>query len=242
MYNKPYVARATRSSHVAPPLRRHKPFTAQPSRGLYHEVTTFIKVPVDTSVDCDGEVVDILYRFGFDPKTDDYKVVKLTCVLGAPKNSSAIMQLLFSGVLNVVKEWLQVEVFSMRNSSWELITQRFPSHISKICYQDEVYGDGHNSNVHWICYTGEERDRQTVVAFDLSFKTFNEMSLPDSLLVGYQNVLGFLAGKLCAMSCTNVAVKAKSSKIEVRLSSITKIVQYVDSVVWIGPAQYCFVN
>lgn len=90
----------------------------------------------------------------------------------------------------------------MRNGSWELITQRFPSQISRIYDQDEVYGDGLDGNVHWICYTGVERDRQTLVAFDLGVTTFNEMSLLD-FIQECQNVLGLLAGKLCAMSCIN---------------------------------------
>ena len=97
-----------------------------------------------------------------------------------------------------------MEVFSTINGLWELMTQRFSSQISRIYDLDEVYGDGLDGIVHWICYTGEERYRQMIVAFDLSFKNFSEMSLPDSLLlVRYQNVLGFLTEQLCVVACMN---------------------------------------
>ncbi|PWA33942.1 F-box domain-containing protein [Artemisia annua] len=61
-------------------------------------------------------------RFGFDPKTDDYKAVKV-----------------ISFQLPNRRDWLQVAVFSMRKCLWKLITERFPSHISICSNQDELY-------------------------------------------------------------------------------------------------------
>lgn len=57
----------------------------------------------------------------FETKINDYKVVKLTSLLEPPDPILAA----YLGI--VVKEWLQVEVYSIRKGSWELITKRFSS-------------------------------------------------------------------------------------------------------------------
>nr|XP_043608490.1 F-box protein CPR1-like [Erigeron canadensis] len=147
---------------------------------------------------------DVLFRFGYDPKTDDYKVVKLTGHLLPPKDKFRASKNLFGTWFYVVKKWLQVEVYSMRKGSWELITQPFPSHIARILDQDYVCVDGHDGRLHWLGYLDEEHKLQTIVAFNLGVKTFVEISVPDSLQefhVNEPNVLGVLDGKLCLMSC-----------------------------------------
>ncbi|PWA49899.1 phospholipase C1 [Artemisia annua] len=164
-----------------------KPFTAHPCRFPCDEVTISIKVPVNTrpkhtygfvigSVNglicfveqsCVSQVVHIwnpalsamlslppsnstcpvdyhnLFRFGFDPKTDDYKVVKITGCHGT--------QHIFTSTDDIyeAKEWLQVK-------------------------------DGHDGHLHWIGYLDESKPK-TIVAFDLSVETFNEISLPESI-------------------------------------------------------------
>ncbi|PWA50541.1 F-box domain-containing protein [Artemisia annua] len=214
-----------------------KPFTAHPCRFPCDEVTSSIKVPVNTrpkhaycyvigsvnglicfvgvpqvvhiwnptlsamlslppsnstwTVDCHN-----LFRFGFDPKTDDYKVVKITGRHGTQHILTSIDD------IYEAKEWLQVEVFSMRKSCWKVITQKFPSQVKRIYYENEVSLDGRDGHLHWIGCLDESKPK-TIVAFDLSVETFNEISLPDSIQ-GYNEmrslVVGFRAGKLCAVS------------------------------------------
>ncbi|PWA55068.1 F-box domain-containing protein [Artemisia annua] len=164
--------------------RSYNPFTAHPSRCLNLELTNFIKLPVETPYVYDGcsviGSVNGLICFVKQSYPIHIWNPSLSAVLTLPPftvpapvdKDGEAIMQLFGSFLNVVREWLPVE------------------------------GDGLDGIVHWICCTGEERDRQTVVAFDLGVKTFNVMSLPDPILE-YRNVLGFLAGKLCAMSRIN---------------------------------------
>nr|KAJ0189127.1 hypothetical protein LSAT_V11C800398740 [Lactuca sativa] len=194
----------------------------------------------------------ILFRFGYDPKTDDYKVVKITC-LSNPRRIEP-----------------QVEVYSMRKGSWELISQSFPSHITIIMDHDDVCVDGHNGHLHWFGSTGLEWKPETILAFDLGVETFSEIPPPpDSLLHHHGHcfsVLGVLGGKFCLMSSVRdgkcevwvmdeygvaeswvkrrfclydpVAARSKIFKIKGDGQFITKIVEYVDSLVWVAPAKH----
>ncbi|XP_023728655.2 putative F-box protein At3g16210 [Lactuca sativa] len=123
--------------------------------------------------------------FGFDPKTDDYKVVNLAGFHQKPTQQ-------------------QCEVYSMKKGSWELISQKVPSHIKGFIHQNEVCLNGH---IHWLCVTDLELwpRPQTILTFDLSAMTYGEIPLPESMLPLHDhryrfNVLGVLSEKLCLMS------------------------------------------
>ncbi|XP_023761699.1 F-box/kelch-repeat protein At3g06240 [Lactuca sativa] len=136
---------------------------------------------------------EICFRFGFDPKTNDYKVVKLTSIANYIGTSPYIL-----------REWMQVEVYSMRKGSWELIAERFPSHMTMVDDLCDVCADGHDGHLHWHCHCMRGTDTDTpatIVAFDMGSETFHEMPLPDSILE-YKScyVLGVLATKLCVMT------------------------------------------
>ncbi|KAJ9554356.1 hypothetical protein OSB04_018401 [Centaurea solstitialis] len=203
------------------------------------------------------------FRFGYDPKTDDYKLVKL---------------------INGVKEWLQVEVYSLRKDSWGLITQRFPSHVIEVFDGDTVCVDGCNGCLHWLgsVVDHEGRKVQTIVAFDLGMETFSEISLPHSLIDRKEccwDSLGVMAGKLCVLlrnktfecevwvmneygvteswvkhsvvsefrgvlipygfELSNVLVFAISVHMQIMSSQdrMVKIARYVESLVWIAPVR-----
>nr|XP_043606884.1 F-box protein CPR1-like [Erigeron canadensis] len=117
------------------------------------------------------------FRFGFDCKTNDYKVVKLT--------------------FNYRKEWFPVEVFRVSKGSWESITERFPSHVEMILNMKEFVVDGHDGRLHYLCRINSAQ--WTIVAFDLGDETFREIALPDSLPAGVKKV-GVLSQKLCLLS------------------------------------------
>ncbi|XP_023761659.1 F-box/kelch-repeat protein At3g06240 [Lactuca sativa] len=119
------------------------------------------------SVSSDGYGwIKIFFRFGFDPKTDDYKVVKLTAFANGFR----------------VKWWMDVEIYSMKKGSWKLITERFPLHITWIDENDVVCADGHDGHLHWLGCTNGKEDTKTIVAFDFGSETFREIPLPDSTL------------------------------------------------------------
>ncbi|KAL4589356.1 hypothetical protein LXL04_002262 [Taraxacum kok-saghyz] len=135
--------------------------------------------PYSIPRDDDGRI-KIFFRFGYDPKTDDYKVVKLT----RPTKYAD-------------KWYPQVEIYSMRKGSWELITERFPTHITNMKDCECVCVDGHDGHLHWLGCTAEYR--RMVVAFDLGSETFYEIPLPLSTFDEDTRLLR-LAGKLCLMS------------------------------------------
>ncbi|KAJ9553818.1 hypothetical protein OSB04_017863 [Centaurea solstitialis] len=122
---------------------------------------------------------NVYFRFGYDPKTDDYKLVKL---------------------MSRFEECLQVEVYSLRKDSWGLIAQRFPSHVTAIINEDMVFVDGCDGRLHWLCFICKGSMLQTIVAFDLGMKTFSELSLPQSERCWHR--LGVVAGKLCLLART----------------------------------------
>nr|XP_043630875.1 F-box protein At4g22390-like [Erigeron canadensis] len=75
------------------------------------------------------------FRFGYDPKTSDYKVVKITYTVDS---------------LDMIEELIHpVEVYSMRMDSWKQLTNscNFPSHITCMCDPNEVYVDGYDGHV-----------------------------------------------------------------------------------------------
>ncbi|XP_071698459.1 F-box/kelch-repeat protein At3g06240-like [Rutidosis leptorrhynchoides] len=124
------------------------------------------------------------FRFGYDPKIDDYKVVNVR----------------YSCKRRLIK------VYSVRKGCWESITAKFPSHITKI-NRNDVLGDGYNGRVHWLCNVDDPNNnniKETILAFDLNLETFSEISLPPDFVKCTRqrtNVLGVLFEKLCVMSC-----------------------------------------
>ncbi|KAL4564429.1 hypothetical protein LXL04_028493 [Taraxacum kok-saghyz] len=142
--------------------------------------------PYSTPSRADNELIRTYFQFGYDPKTDDYKVVKLTGLHGP--------------YLDGVKWWLQIEIYSMRNGSWELITERFPSHVAVFFNEGKICIHSHDGHLHWIGYTKKD-DSESIVAFDLGSATFSEIPLPDSTLDSDRfNEVGVLADKLYVLS------------------------------------------
>ncbi|KAL7586297.1 hypothetical protein Lser_V15G36532 [Lactuca serriola] len=184
-----------------------RPFTACPSRSPHHELTDFIKLPPSLSVvltlppslfpSHDTDYLRIPPRFGFDPKSDDYKVTKFTRDPQLPL--SACLTLDIDDCIETVD--YKVEVYSMRKGIWQLVPHRFPSHLKilRAMHYKEFCVDGHDGHVHWFDYADSFWKVQNIVAFDLGEETFREMPIPDLQMVATQFSLGVLGGKLCVM-------------------------------------------
>ncbi|KAL4571614.1 hypothetical protein LXL04_018377 [Taraxacum kok-saghyz] len=228
-------------------------------------------------------IIEMTFRFAFDPRTEDYKVIKLSTFL-LPHNADPALA-----------DFQNVEIYSMRNRSWKFINQRFPWRVKYLSKQDEVHGDGHDGYLHWLGYVDDERKVQTIITFDLSVERFREIPPPDSIQESdgnRRNYLGTLAGKLCVMSSIEdggvevwvsmdrvtaswvkryvfsqftgaiipfgftlhneflfeklgdcrlslydpVSKKVKRFKKRGKCDGLTKVVGYVDSLVWVNPA------
>nr|XP_043616731.1 F-box/kelch-repeat protein At3g06240-like [Erigeron canadensis] len=156
-------------------------------------LSALVELPPYIMPSPDHGEIDILFRFGYDPKTNDYKIVKLASVSSSQDTRSC-----------VADYWFQVEVYSMRKGSWKLINQRLPSIISRIFDPDEVCVDGHNGYIHWLGYIDEEMSQQKIVAFDLNAEAFTLLPLPYSIvhddMFSRINILGVMAGNICIIS------------------------------------------
>nr|XP_043619608.1 F-box/kelch-repeat protein At3g06240-like [Erigeron canadensis] len=117
------------------------------------------------------------FGFGFDPMTDDYKVLKIT----HDRDKSV---------------WLQVEVYSIKKDSWEfiIVDDSFPEDVVGI------FVDDHDGHLYALSYF-KKNHIQKIVVFDLGVESFRQMSLPDSVVANC-NILGMLDGKLCLVSYT----------------------------------------
>ncbi|XP_042512967.1 F-box protein CPR1-like [Macadamia integrifolia] len=127
----------------------------------------------------DHTLYDYAYGFGYDPITDDYKVLR---VVGFHSNDHS---------------WhSKVMVYSLRNNSWRRIEDmQFPS-ISL----EWMRGLLVNSALHWV--TEDWTGHGFLVSFDLTDEEYREMPLPD--IVDYDFVddkflmkVGVLGGQLC---------------------------------------------
>ncbi|MCD7455568.1 hypothetical protein HAX54_028689 [Datura stramonium] len=109
-----------------------------------------------------------VFGFGFDTKSKDYKVVKMTYVqsrytcLVPPK----------------------VEIFALSRGSWK----QFNGFIPEICIMEQLYKQAVvQGKIHWIGYK-IDRERKKVknliLAFDLSDEIFVELQLPDHMVFG----------------------------------------------------------
>ncbi|KAJ9554012.1 hypothetical protein OSB04_018057 [Centaurea solstitialis] len=141
--------------------------------------------------------IDIQFGFGFDPKTDDYIVIKF--MTRRPRYTLGLFIVDKDG--NLPYDKILVEIYSLRKCSWESITERFTPNVTEIVDRDEVCLDGHDGHLHWLGYLDECYKQQTIVAFDLGDKTFSEICLPVNN-VDRRNTLGILNGKPCACDVT----------------------------------------
>ncbi|KAL2524620.1 F-box/kelch-repeat protein [Abeliophyllum distichum] len=99
--------------------------------------------------------------FGFDCKTDDYKVVRIAFLNGK----------------NIPPE---VELYTVKSESWRNFNAASPPYM--------IWGSSHafvDGSVHWVGYsTQNEKEnsrRSVIVTFDMSNEVFREVNLPHDL-------------------------------------------------------------
>ncbi|KAJ9553816.1 hypothetical protein OSB04_017861 [Centaurea solstitialis] len=122
------------------------------------EVKPFSVAKNARSMETTAALMKLIYWFGYDPETDDYKLVKLMSYALPPDSLDD-----YPGCTDTIQaKWL-------------------PSHVTFITDDDVVCGDGHDGRVHWICST-VNTGKETIVTFDLGLETFGEICLPDSVV------------------------------------------------------------
>ncbi|XP_043721159.1 F-box protein CPR1-like [Telopea speciosissima] len=128
------------------------------------------------------------YGFGYDPTTDDYKVIRVIRFYNAGDNGYYLIP--------------EVKVYSLSTNSWR--------RIEDIPFLDTQHRLGVfvNSAFHWIavCKTGQMG--LGIVSIDVKDDVCREVPLPDSVDDKFYMVIGVLGGKL-SMLCnfTRVCVE-----------------------------------
>nr|XP_043638419.1 putative F-box protein At1g32420 [Erigeron canadensis] len=108
--------------------------TAHPSRSPDIQLNDLIKLPPISHVLTPNgspsrthEDLSYKIQFGYDPKSDDYKVVKL---------------------MDHCEPEMQVEVYSMRKGTWQFISERFPSRAHPVDCGNKVIAGCHDGHVY----------------------------------------------------------------------------------------------
>ncbi|PSS24777.1 F-box protein [Actinidia chinensis var. chinensis] len=120
----------------------------------------------------------IIYGFGYDPITDDYKVVRLIQFYGEDVWDS------FDS---------EVKVYSSRSNSWRRIKD-FPYYLR----YKRAYGVLVGSSLHWVVTRKlESNTANLVAAFDLGTEDYRLVTQPDFLNKDFHLKVGELDGCLC---------------------------------------------
>ena len=139
---------------------------------LWNPATREVKFPPPFLCPPSDEHSAPVYGFGIDPKTNDYKIVKL---------------LMFSAdFFEVYDKPVIAEVYSFNNDSWKIINDVVPS-----CYIQLVQHNSYANGVHcWISGQGSvegkgddplmpgDRYFKPILCFDMSTDTFQEIMAP----------------------------------------------------------------
>jgi F-box interacting protein len=125
-------------------------------------VRKFLKLPYPNVTFTHGES-DASIGFGFDPKTNDYKVVRVVCLEIDP---------------NILKDRPAVEVFTLSSGEWRMVTAALPPIFIVNRFEAQVFVNG---AIHWLAFRrtgGGVKLDHFVLVFDLGDEVFREILLP----------------------------------------------------------------
>ncbi|KAK8630317.1 hypothetical protein V6N13_079115 [Hibiscus sabdariffa] len=128
----------------------------------------------------------IVYGFGHDPISDDYKLVRMVQLSGKDDDSFGS----------------EVKVYSLRTNSWRRIKD-FPFYLYKRAdgYLQGESGVLANNALHWVVSKKPKSDtRSFVVAFDIGTEEYRVVELPDCLDQGFRMNVKSLDGSLCLIA------------------------------------------
>uniref|UniRef100_A0A5B7BNK8 F-box domain-containing protein n=1 Tax=Davidia involucrata TaxID=16924 RepID=A0A5B7BNK8_DAVIN len=127
--------------------------------------------------------------FGFDPQTNDYKVVRLSFLqnkMGSWDTSAGPRSLLFGGEGGYIAP-PEVEVFALSTGSWKTIDSAGVPHYNMIEYfWSSAFVNG---KIHWLAYNRRDDCNRsyhnTIMSFDVVREVFGEVDLPRKLAGKY---------------------------------------------------------
>ncbi|KAG7983372.1 hypothetical protein I3843_04G102800 [Carya illinoinensis] len=110
-----------------------------------------------------GSCNEVVFGFGFDPTTKEYKVVKIvSCIINADR--------IYGRSLRVADMISEVQVFSLGYSTWRSMGKLKIYHLDQWSSQVLV-----NRRLHWVAWTRRYHPRRTIVSFVLADEQFKEI-------------------------------------------------------------------
>ncbi|GMI74250.1 CONSTITUTIVE EXPRESSER OF PR GENES 1, CONSTITUTIVE EXPRESSER OF PR GENES 30 [Hibiscus trionum] len=118
----------------------------------------------------------IVYGFGHDPISDDYKLVRMVQFYGKEDDS-------FDS---------EVKVYSLRTNSWRRIKD-FPFYL----LYKRAYGVLANNSLHWFVFKNPSDTHRFIAAFDLRTEEYRLVELPDYIGEGFYMCVNSIGDSLC---------------------------------------------
>ncbi|KAG5527538.1 hypothetical protein RHGRI_028443 [Rhododendron griersonianum] len=115
--------------------------------------------------------------FGFDPKINDYKLVRINVLVADSGEISSVVQ-----------------ICTLRRPSWRDTELVVPAHISAY-RQINTYING---TFNWLAY-GSEGNINTILSFHMSDEVFETIKIPDFLLKNHWGQLAMLNGSFAVI-------------------------------------------
>ena len=122
--------------------------------------------------------------FGFDPRTNDYKVVRIAFPKRTDMSEEAKPPL--------------IEIYSLNEGSWRIISAPFPQGIGFSDWSRPAASL--NGAVHFAVYAEYKPSCQLVLSFDLGDEVFRLISLPNGAF-GWSNVHTLVIGGSLSLLC-----------------------------------------
>ncbi|CAN1319147.1 hypothetical protein LINPERPRIM_LOCUS31115, partial [Linum perenne] len=150
--------------------------------------------------------------FGYDPRTQDYKVVRVLefdDVDAADVDAAAVDMYEFdpANYYNGPPAIVFAEVYSLKNDSWNTLNPSNEQHYSRSrTYHITKYVNQHlstyrNEKCYWFRYEGSE-EACVIVSFDMSTEVFERVTFPQPAGLTYHGVDPVRKTELwCLMSC-----------------------------------------
>ncbi|XP_039049097.1 F-box protein At3g07870-like [Hibiscus syriacus] len=143
---------------------------------------------------------EVVFGFGFHPKSKEYKVVKIVYYRNTSSSSSSI----YSRTRRVVYPHSDVQVFTLGSSAWRSLG-KIPYQLVRRPLEALVSG-----RLHWVSRPRRYHPARRIMSFDLGTEEFEEVPMPDC---GGLNRCNFHVSVL--RGCLAAAVYRNYGKLEI---------------------------
>ncbi|KEH42367.1 putative F-box domain-containing protein [Medicago truncatula] len=161
-----------------------------------HRIIPFPPIPTPQHHESNNNIYVgfCIHGFGFDPLTNDYKLIRISCFVGVQHST-------FES---------HVRLFSFKTNSWK----ELPTMPYTLSYARRTMGDFVENSLHWVMTRKLDLlQPRAIVAFNLTLEIFNEVPFPE---IGEDvNSESFQIGISVLEGCLCMIVNYQTAKIDV---------------------------